>query len=219
MAKQIDEEDMRAIGLKFARRPRKVRLFSLFSIASLAICVLITAPASAQREYADIPIVAGGKMVKLTPNVYVIPDEARRGVPNVGIVVGSRATMVVDPGMGLQSGRVVLSEVEKVSKGNEIFIVNTHYHPEHTTGELAFPAHTKIIRAKVQQEEIDEMGLKSVFSFAQRSTELAEVLKEVTHFRRPSETFENEKSIDLGGVQVRLILIGPAHTRGDIAFA
>ena len=186
-------------------------------LALLAIFVSVSPPASAQREYTDIPVVAEGKTVKISPNVYVIPDEARRGVPNVGIVVGSRATLVVDPGMGLRSGEAVLREVKKVAKGTDLYIVNTHFHPEHTTGELAFPAHTKIIRAKVQQQDIDELGLKAVDTFAQRSKGLAEVLKEATRFRSPQEIFEREKSIDLGGVQVRLILLGPGHTRGDTA--
>lgn len=216
MAKQIDS-DCKSASIAQETGPHRERVcfFPLILIVLLVTFVLASPPASAQREYADIPIVADGKTVKISSNVYVIPDEGRRGVPNVGIVVGSRATLVVDPGMGLRSGQAVMREVEKVSKGTELYIVNTHFHPEHTTGELAFPAHTRIIRAKVQQQDIDELGLKSVASFAQRSKELAELLKEATYFRPPTEIFEREKTIDLGGVQVRLILLGPGHTRGD----
>lgn len=216
MAKQTDY-DCRNFTLETRRRAERDRSFPFIVLALLAIFALASPPASAQREYADIPIVAEGKTVKISPNVYVIPDEARRGVPNVGIVVGSRATLVVDPGMGLRSGEAVLREVKKVAKGTDLYIVNTHFHPEHTTGELAFPTHTKIIRAKVQQQDIDELGLKAVDTFAQRSKELAEVLKEATRFRSPTEIFDREKSIDLGGVQVRFMLLGPAHTRGDTA--
>jgi glyoxylase-like metal-dependent hydrolase (beta-lactamase superfamily II) len=218
MAKQIGADCWNgSIVLQTGSQRERDRFFPLFLLALLATFILGSLPALAQREYADIPVVAEGKTIKISPNVYVIPDEARRGVPNVGIVVGSRATLVVDPGMGLRSGQAVLREAKKVSKGTELYIVNTHFHPEHTTGELAFPAHTKIIRAKVQQQDIDELGLKAVAIFAQRSKELAEVLKEATHLRAPTEIFEREKSIDLGGVQVRLILLGPAHTRGDTA--
>jgi len=172
-------------------------------------------PASAQRTYQDLPIVSEGKTIRISPNVYVIPDENRRGVPNVGIVVGSRATLVIDPGLGLKSGQAVLREVAKVSKGSEIYLVTTHLHPEHTTGELAFPPNTKLIRAVAQQQDIEESGLKWVAEFSQRSPELFEILKEVKSFRAPTETFEREKSLDLGGVRVRLIWLGPGHTRGD----
>src|SRR5262245_14854830 len=218
MAKQINS-DYKCASIALETGPRRERdhFFPLVALALLASFSLASPPASAQREYMDTPIVADGKTVKISPHVYVIPDEARRGVPNVGIVVGSRATLVVDPGMGLRSGAAVLREVQKVSKGTELYIVNTHFHPEHTTGELAFPADTKIIRARVQQQDIDELGLKAVDTFAQRSKELAELLKEATRFRPPAEIFEREKSIDLGGVRVRLIWLGPGHTRGDTA--
>ena len=172
-------------------------------------------PALAQRGYSGIPVVQEGTTVKLSPHVYVIPDGNARGVPNVGIVVGSRATLVIDPGMGARSGEAVLREVAKISKNTELYLVNTHFHPEHTTGEAAFPASTKIIRAVAQQQDIDEMGLKWVREFASRTQDLADLLKGVTGFRAPTETFEHEKMLDLGGVRVKLIRLGPGHTRGD----
>ena len=101
-----------------------------------ALCCA-SVPANAQAP-APMPIVKEGKTVKISPHVYLIPDEKVGMVPNVGIIVGSRATLVVDPGMGLRSGQAVLREVEKVSKNNDLYIVNTHFHPEHTTGDTAF---------------------------------------------------------------------------------
>jgi glyoxylase-like metal-dependent hydrolase (beta-lactamase superfamily II) len=148
----------------------------------------------------------------------VIPDFKVGMVPNVGIVVGSRATLVVDPGMGLRNGQVVLREVQKVSQGPDIYIVNTHFHPEHTTGEVAFPPSAKVIRAAAQQQDVDEMGMQWVERFRQRSPEIADLLQGAT-FRPPAEIFEEEKVLDLGGVLVRLIRLGPGHTRGDtVAF-
>jgi glyoxylase-like metal-dependent hydrolase (beta-lactamase superfamily II) len=108
----------------------------------------------AQRTYQDLPIVSEGKTIRISPNVYVIPDENRRGVPNVGIVVGSRATLVIDPGLGLKSGQAVLREAAKISKGSEIYLVTTHLHPEHTTGELRF-RRIQLIRAVAQQRDIE----------------------------------------------------------------
>jgi glyoxylase-like metal-dependent hydrolase (beta-lactamase superfamily II) len=151
--------------------------------------------------------------VKLTQHVYVIPDEHVPQVPNVGIIVGSRATLIVDPGMGLGSGEAIAREVAKVSKNTEVYIVNTHFHPEHTTGDAAFPK-AKILRAAAQQQDVEEMGMKWVGTFAERSATMAEILKGAT-FRKPDEVFEKEKTIDLGGVRVRILRLGPGHTRGD----
>jgi glyoxylase-like metal-dependent hydrolase (beta-lactamase superfamily II) len=192
--------------------PRWSRIIFLAVLACSAFAV---SPASAQRPYTDLPIIREGKTIQLSPNVYVIPDENRRGVPNVGIVVGSRATLVVDPGMGLKSGQAVLREVAKVSKGSEIYIATTHLHPEHTTGEVAFPPSAKIVRAVAQQKDVEENGMKWVAEFSGRSAELTDILKEVKGFRAPSETFEREKTLDLGGVRVKLIWLGAGHTPGD----
>jgi hypothetical protein len=65
------------------------RLVFLLSILSCHVAAQAPAP----------PLVKEGKTVRISEHVYVIPDELVPMVPNVGIVVGSRATLVVDPGM------------------------------------------------------------------------------------------------------------------------
>jgi len=164
------------------------------------------------------PLVKEGKTVKLSEHVFAIPDELVPMVPNVGIVVGKRATLVVDPGMGARSGEIVMRELAKVSRNTELYIVNTHFHPEHTTGEAGFPQSAKVIRAAAQQQDVDELGLRWVKLFSDRSPVTAEVLKGFTAFRAPAELFEKEKTLDLGGVHVKMVRLGPGHTRGDTAF-
>ena len=172
-------------------------------------------PAPATPHAPAPPVVKEGTTVKVSQHVYLIPDEKAAMVPNVGIIVGSKATLVVDPGMGVRSGEVVLREARKISKNAELYIVNTHFHPEHTTGEAAFPASAKVVRAVAQQQDVDEMGLKWVGNFSSRSPVIADVLTGIDGFRVPSELFEKEKTLDLGGVRVRVMRLGPGHTRGD----
>lgn len=161
------------------------------------------------------PVVREGATRKISDRVFLIPDNKASMVPNVGIIVGDKATLVVDPGMGMKSGTVVWWETWRLSRGAGFYLVNTHFHPEHTTGEMAFPNDTMILRAAAQQQDIEEMGMKWVQSFASRSPVIADVLSGFTEFRRPTEIFEKEKRLDLGGVIVRIIHLGPGHTRGD----
>lgn len=182
----------------------------------LGIALGVASFANHAQSPAHAPIVKEGKTQKISPHVYWIPDEKIGMVPNVGIVVGTRATLVVDPGMGMKSGQAVLREVEKIAKGKTLYVVNTHFHPEHTTGDIAFPADAKVIRANAQQQDVDEMGMTWVARFASRSPLLNEILQGAK-FRTPAETFDKEKSLDLGGVRVKLMRLGPAHTRGDTA--
>ena len=57
------------------------------------------------------PMVKEGATVKLAAHSYVIPDGNVVLVPNVGIVVGTRGTLVIDPGLGRRNGEAILREV------------------------------------------------------------------------------------------------------------
>jgi glyoxylase-like metal-dependent hydrolase (beta-lactamase superfamily II) len=190
-----------------------VRCQSFYMAAAVATAALV----SAQRGPARDPLVRENALVRLANHTHVIPDENVGMVPNVGIVVGSRATLVIDPGMGRRNGEIVLKEVARVSKNSELFIASTHFHPEHTTGYLAFPPSAKYINSTTQEAEFEENGMQMVKTFSGRSTLNAELLKDATR-RRADITFDREYALDLGGVRVRFLLVGPTHTRGDTGF-
>jgi glyoxylase-like metal-dependent hydrolase (beta-lactamase superfamily II) len=181
------------------------------------VVALATAGVGAQRGPAPDPLVRENATVKLAAHTYVIPDANVGLVPNVGIVVGSRATLVIDPGLGKRNGEAVLREVAKVSQNAELYIASTHFHPEHTTGYNAFPPAAKYINSTVQEAEFEQNGMQMVQTFAGRSPLTAEILKDAV--RRPAAiTFDRTYMLDLGGVRVRFVVVGPTHTRGDTAF-
>src|SRR6202007_1622992 len=102
------------------------------------------------------PIVKENAAVRVGDHTYAIPDGNVGLVPNVGIVVGSRATLVIDPGLGKRNGETVLREVAKVSRNAEVYIASTHFHAEHTTGDLAFPPSAKYVNSTIQEAEFAE---------------------------------------------------------------
>jgi glyoxylase-like metal-dependent hydrolase (beta-lactamase superfamily II) len=183
------------------------------SLVTLAL-VGLTTVAGAQRGPAVPALVKEGSTVKVAPHTFVIPDENVGMVPNVGIVVGSRATLVIDPGMGRRNGEAVLRETAKVSKNAELYIASTHFHPEHTTGYVAFPASARYVNSTTQEAEFGETGMQMVKNFSGISPFNAELLSDATR-RVAAITFDREHVLDLGGVRVRFVLVGPTHTRGD----
>jgi len=160
------------------------------------------------------PLVQENKTIKVSEHVYVIPDGRVNLVPNIGIIVGTRATLIVDAGMGPRNGQTVLRELAKVNKNTDLYFTTTHFHPEHMTGVQAFPANTIVIRPEVQQEEVDRKQPEFIHNFSQRTPELKALLQDVKP-RPPDIVFDREARVDLGGVTVRLLWLGPAHTRGD----
>src|SRR5262245_54925436 len=187
------------------------RRHTLMSLSLAA--ALLSATLLAQSGPPPDPLVRENVTVKLGPHSYAIPNGHVGLVPNVGIVVGSRATLVIDPGLGRRNGETVLREVAKVSKNADLYIASTHFHPEHTTGYIAFPPSAKYINSNVQEAEFEESGMQMVQMFSKRSPATADILKDAT--RRPAAvTFDREYNLDLGDVRVRFIVVGPTHTRG-----
>jgi glyoxylase-like metal-dependent hydrolase (beta-lactamase superfamily II) len=176
---------------------------------------LAAATAAAQQAPPD-PIVRENVTVKVSDHVYVIPDNSVGGVPNVGIIVGTRGMLVIDTGLGPRNGQTVLREAGKLGKPAELYLVTTHVHPEHDLGASAFPASAKMIRSQNQIRDIDEFGLQTAKTFASRTPLMAQLLEGAT-FRKADITFDKEHRLDLGGVRVQIIAVGGTHTRGDTA--
>jgi glyoxylase-like metal-dependent hydrolase (beta-lactamase superfamily II) len=155
---------------------------------------------------------------KVSDHVYVIPDFDVPLVPNIGIIVGGNATLVVDTGLGARNGETVLREVRKITSNPNLYLATTHVHAEHDLGAGAFPASTKMIRSEAQVKEIAATGLDLANRFASFSPLNAELLKGA-EFRKADITFTDEYLLDLGGgVRVRLQAVGPNHTEGDTIF-
>jgi glyoxylase-like metal-dependent hydrolase (beta-lactamase superfamily II) len=184
-------------------------------VLSLAMASLAAAAASAQPAQTPTPpLVRENATNKVTDHVYVILDNNVGMVPNVGIVVGSRGTLIVDTGLGPRNMETILREVAKVSKNQDLYLVATHFHPEHAGGSSALPANAKFIVAKVQQEDIETLGPGMMKQFAGMTPLNAELLANAS-FRKPDVLFDSEYRLDLGGVHVTLRALGPTHTRGD----
>ena len=190
----------------------RVTLSSLFSVVVFMFVVAL----EAQRGPAAPPLVRENATEKISDHVYVIPDNNVGMVPNIGIIVGDRATLVVDTGLGARNGQTVMREVAKVSKNQELYLVTTHVHPEHDLGAGGFPPTVKMIRSQAQVAEIAQSGLETAKRFSTFSPLNAELL-EGAEFRKADITFDNEHTLDLGGVRVRILAMGYNHTRGDTA--
>ena len=134
----------------------------------VALNLLAAASASAQPAPAD-PLVKEHATVKLAAHSYVIPDGNVPLVPNVGIVVGSRAMLVIDPGLGRRNGETVLREARALGGNRDILIATTHFHAEHTTGYVAFPDTAKYINSKIQEEEFAADNGQLIQTFSRRS--------------------------------------------------
>jgi glyoxylase-like metal-dependent hydrolase (beta-lactamase superfamily II) len=172
----------------------------------LTLAALVTTSACAQMSQ---PMVQENA-TKISDHVWAI-----MGFPNIAIVVGSRATLVVDTGLGAKNGATAARVAAKLAPNNsKLFLTTTHFHPEHAAGEPGFPAGTILIRNAGQQQDMEQHGQEMIDMFSSRSAQNKELLAGVV-LRRPDVTFNQEATVDLGGVTARLLWFGEAHTKGD----
>lgn len=172
------------------------------------VTLLISGALAAIAQMAEQDVLPESN-VKVSEHVYAI-----MGFPNVAIVVGDRATLVVDTGLGARNAAIVMRQVDKLAKSPNLYLTTTHYHAEHTAGESAFPARTVLIRNTAQQEEVDQLGAPFIARFRSRSAELEDLLKDAK-LRTADVLYRDEVKLDLGGVTARLFWMGAAHTAGD----
>jgi len=187
------------------------------SIATIGLTAAFFGTVHAQRGPLPSPMIKEGITEKISDHVFVIPDNSVVLVPNIAIIVGSKATFVVDTGLGAKNGETIVREVAKVSKNSELYRATTHIHPEHDLGAHAFPASTKMVRSNDQVKEIAADRLETAKRFAGFSPEVGQLLQGAD-FRKADITFDKEQVIDLGGVRVRMMAMGFNHTPGDTAF-
>lgn len=181
----------------------------LMLLRKIAIAASLVLSGSALALAQESMMLPENSVTRVSDHVYAIV-----GFPNIGIVVGNRATLVVDTGLGAKNGAIVVRQAEKLAKAPALYLTTTHFHPEHAMGEQAFPARTVIIRPAVQQEEMDKHATEMVNLFRSLSAQSRELLQDVK-LRAPDIVFNKEIKLDLGGVTARLMWLGPAHTEGD----
>jgi len=163
---------------------------------------------------APIPPVVGGSPEEIAEDVFVIADRRVPLVPNIGVVVGERAALVVDAGMGPRNGVVVREAARELAGDRPLFLTLTHFHPEHGYGAQAFRDAATIIYNREQHDEFLQKARPYLDTFRGLGSEVAEQLEGV-EFVDPHVVYEGAADLDLGGKVVQLRTWGTAHSRGD----
>ena len=152
--------------------------------------------------------------VEIAEGVHVIPDGRVPLVPNIGIVLGSRAALVVDSGMGPRNGAVVRRHADELAAGRPLFLTITHFHPEHGYGAQAFDPGATIVYNRGQLTELRQKGQPYLEMFKTFGDAVAEQLEGVT-LVEPHVVYDGAADLDVGGRTAQLRTWGLAHTQAD----
>lgn len=169
------------------------------------VCFLLVSSVLAAADTADFTI------KKLADGVYAaISGDGSKAGSNAGFVVGANGVVVIDTFVSPGPARDLLAEIRKITTQPIRFVVNTHYHLDHTGGNAVFAeagatiiAHRNL-RGWLRTENMKFFG----------PTPKPEDKTRVESLVLPDEVYSDAVDIYLGSrlIQIRYML---GHTGGD----
>jgi cyclase len=149
---------------------------------------------------------------RLADGVYALVSD-RNGVDNSGFVVGERGVLVVDAHINAEMARQIQAAVKAVTDKPILYLVNTNYHGDHTFGNYAFPANTRIVAHRATADRMRDFEAEKEFLLATVNGDRSVYAD--AELRLPDVVFDNSMRLDLGGRVVELHHFGPGNTPGD----
>ena len=174
------------------------------------------APAPPTVSQPPLPIVDARFPCRIADGIWIIPDKRTPLVPNIGIVEGSKAVLVIDGGFNPESGRNVLDAARAIAGRRDLILTVTHAHPEHTFGAQVFQGQARIYYNKLQRDYLAHNGEKLLAGFRTMLPPDHGSLLDGIKVTLADDVYEGDHaSIDLGGRQVEFWTLGTAHSPGD----
>jgi glyoxylase-like metal-dependent hydrolase (beta-lactamase superfamily II) len=157
--------------------------------------VLATVTASAQQDFSKVQI----KATKVAGSVYML--EGSGG--NIGVSVGEDGIVLVDDQFAPLAPKIK-EALKQITDKPIKFVLNTHFHGDHTGGNVKFGAEAPIIAHENVRKRLAEGG-----KVAGNAVEPAP--KEAL----PVITFNDRATVHLTGEDIRAIHFPNGHTDGD----
>jgi cyclase len=133
---------------------------------------------------------------------------------NCTAVAGREAVLLVDPLIAPAYARLVQSAVERKTDRPIRFVVLTHHHTDHALGAGWFAGRGAVVlshRACRERMAVEHAGL---IEERRAKPGIAELFRDAQTYL-PSVIFEEAVTLDLGGVEARVLHPGHGHAAGD----
>jgi cyclase len=121
----------------------------------------------------------------------------------IGFLLGEKSIAVIDaqfPDTALH----FIDEIKKLENKPFAYLINTHHHGDHTSGNISFKGITAHVVAH-------ENSLKNQQSVAEKANTVDKQLY-------PDQTFSGSIKLKIGKSKIRGYYFGPAHTNGDAVY-
>ena len=163
----------------------------------LIVSLFFAVAASAQTDFSKVQM----KATKVAGNVYML--EGAGG--NIGVSVGDDGLLIVDDQFAPLADKI-RAALKGIADKKLHFILNTHWHGDHTGGNVAFgPEATIIAHDNVRKRLATE----------QKSTVFNSTTPPSPKEALPVITFDQTLTVHFNGEEIRAIHYPKGHTDGD----
>ncbi|TAM09892.1 MAG: quinoprotein relay system zinc metallohydrolase 2 [Nevskiaceae bacterium] len=190
---------------------RAVRAATALVMLGMAVPALWVAPAQAFTPPFNLREVAPGVYVHLGKNV-AFADVDHDDVANLGLVVGTRCAAVIDTGGSVATGRAFRAAVRDRTDKPVCYVINTHGHPDHVFGNLAFRQDGTVFVGNARLAA--DMAERREGWIASGTRDLGP--DPAAAIVSPTRGVESTATLDLGGRTLKLRAWPPAHTGADL---
>lgn len=157
--------------------------------------LLFTAAAFAQQDFSNVEV----KATRVAGNVYMLTGAGG----NIGVSVGDDGIVVIDDQYAPLAPKIEAA-LKTISDKPVKFIVNTHYHGDHTGGNEHFGKMAPIVAHENVRKRL-----------ASGVTRRGQTTPPAPKGALPVLTFDDSVTIHLNGEEVRAVHMPHGHTDGD----
>lgn len=156
---------------------------------------------------------------QIAPGVYsAIAPPSLNGGSNSAVIVNRDDVLVVDSHMTPAAGRALLQDIKTLTDKPVRFLVDTHFHYDHTDGNQAFAPAVDIIghdytRARLAAPDYTTRGMLG--GLLSSGNALAASLRDLKP-TPPNVTLADRMTLWRGDREIRLLFLGRGHTGGDV---
>ncbi len=151
---------------------------------------------------------------KLSDNAYAYTAE---GDPNTGVIIGDDGCMIIDATATPVAAQGVIKKIREITDKPIKYVVLTHYHAVRVLGASGYKSEglEQVIASKDTYDLIVERGQQDMDSEIGRFPRLFQAVESVPGLTWPTLVFQDEMTLWLGKLEVKIKQIGRGHTKGD----
>ena len=139
------------------------------------------------------------------------------GDPNTGVIIGDDSVMIVDTLATPVMAARLIAEIRKITDKPIKYIVLSHYHAVRVLGASGYKSEglEQVIASQGTYELIVERGAQDMQSEYERFPRLFQNFESIPGLTWPTLVFKDELTVWMGKLEVKIMHLGPGHTRGD----